>query len=194
MPPIGLAVMVRRVKSFYFLQAMNIWCAARAPPCLPPHPHHAAATIYEPDTPPARTPVSKCRQLMPLLGQAPCVLAVRGRDRHLRPLWPNREASEVSPRHPSGALTCLSSSAPPLLPPRQVPQSARGLRPRFSSSPDRGAGAAESGSSRGHAARFSDRSPRLSRQSWHRPSGESRVCFRATGGVPMVARSAPTVF
>ncbi|KAJ1175161.1 hypothetical protein NDU88_000452 [Pleurodeles waltl] len=37
---------------------------------------------------------------MPLLGQAPCVLAVRGRVRHPRPLWPNREASEVSPCHP----------------------------------------------------------------------------------------------
>ncbi|KAJ1196552.1 hypothetical protein NDU88_000420 [Pleurodeles waltl] len=37
---------------------------------------------------------------MPLLGQAPCVLAGRGRVRHLRPLWPDREASEVSPRRP----------------------------------------------------------------------------------------------
>ncbi|KAJ1127280.1 hypothetical protein NDU88_005683 [Pleurodeles waltl] len=34
------------------------------------------------------------------LSQAPCVLAGRGQVRHLRPPWPDREASEVSPRHP----------------------------------------------------------------------------------------------
>ncbi|KAJ1110167.1 hypothetical protein NDU88_007522 [Pleurodeles waltl] len=33
------------------------------------------------------------------LGQAPCTLAGRGQVCHLRPPWPVREASEVSPRH-----------------------------------------------------------------------------------------------
>ncbi|KAJ1183927.1 hypothetical protein NDU88_000737 [Pleurodeles waltl] len=45
-----------------------------------------------------------------------------------------------------------------------------------------GCRAVESDSLRGHAARLSDRSPRLSPQSRHHPLVASRVCFRAAGG------------
>ncbi|KAJ1190538.1 hypothetical protein NDU88_007276 [Pleurodeles waltl] len=99
------------------------------------------------------------------------VLGGWGQFHRLRPPWPVREASEVSPRR---VLSPIAFASPPDPLAHTRVLSSFQLRPGR-----RGAGAKESGSSCGHAARLSDWPSRLSPLSRQRFSGASRVRFRA---------------
>ncbi|KAJ1152357.1 hypothetical protein NDU88_005132 [Pleurodeles waltl] len=130
---------------------------------------------------------------MPLLGQAPCVLAVRGRVRHLRPLWPNRDpprsllaipgSSHLSLK--SRAATAASSPGPSVRSRALTPLQ---LRPRLGRW--------------GHGVRLLAWPRCLSQRSVSAPVPAVTAptlkgiqgMFQSRRRVPMVARSAPTVF